>query len=258
MLVFHGGHARAGLAMGEDVYAGAGYSILAPSRPGYGRTPVSTGRSVGAYTDVVRDLCARLDITRVAAVVGVSGGGPVAATMAARHPDLVARLILVSAVGFLPYPDLGTRLGAHVAFAFPVERLTWAAVHTLARLAPDTCLRLMLGRLSTRPAGQVLAALDASARAELLDLFARMRSSRGFVNDLRPVPDITDRIVQPTLVIATPTDGGVPYIHARALAASIQRAVLVPSMADSHFVWLGADWPDITHRIRAFLATNES
>jgi pimeloyl-ACP methyl ester carboxylesterase len=59
--------------------------VLAPSRPGYGRTPVSTGTSVTGFADVTRTLCAHLGITRLAAVVGTSGGGPTAVAMAA-HP----------------------------------------------------------------------------------------------------------------------------------------------------------------------------
>ena len=102
VVVLHGGHVRAGLALGEETFAAAGYTILAPSRPGYGRTPLSTGTSVEGYADVVRALCGYLGIARVAAVVGVSGGGPTAATFAARHADLVERLILFSAVGWLP------------------------------------------------------------------------------------------------------------------------------------------------------------
>src|SRR5947207_15950443 len=46
VMVFHGGHVRAGLALGEEVFADAGCTLLAPSRPGYGRTPLSTGSSV--------------------------------------------------------------------------------------------------------------------------------------------------------------------------------------------------------------------
>ena len=76
VLVFHGGHVRAGLAMGEEVFADAGYSVLAPSRPGDGRTPLTAGTCVQQYTDIVRGPCDRLGITRVAAVVGISGGGP--------------------------------------------------------------------------------------------------------------------------------------------------------------------------------------
>jgi pimeloyl-ACP methyl ester carboxylesterase len=253
VLVFHGGHVRAGLAMGEEVFASAGCTVLALSRPGYGRTPLSTGGSVVGYTDVVGVLCAELGIRRVAAVVGISGGGPTAATMAARHADLVERLIMVSAVGWLPYPDRRTRLGARVMFAPWSERGTWAAVHALSRVAPEVCLRLMMAGLSTRPAGAVLASLRPQDRAELLALFANMRSGRGFLNDLRSTPDITADIVQPTLVIATRTDRGVPFAHSRSLADTIRHAELAESRADSHCVWLGRDWPAIAERIRRFL-----
>jgi pimeloyl-ACP methyl ester carboxylesterase len=68
VLVFHGGHQRAGLPLGEEVFIDAGYTVLAPSRPGYGRTPLSTGRSVTGFSDVARTLCEHLGITRVAAV----------------------------------------------------------------------------------------------------------------------------------------------------------------------------------------------
>jgi pimeloyl-ACP methyl ester carboxylesterase len=125
VLVFHGGHQRAGLPLGEDVYADAGYTVLAPSRPGYGRTPLPTGRSVTGFADVTRALCEQLGITRVAAVVGTSAGGPTAVAMAARHADLVARLILQSAVGPLPYPDRRTRLGAQLMLSGHTERITW-------------------------------------------------------------------------------------------------------------------------------------
>jgi pimeloyl-ACP methyl ester carboxylesterase len=253
VLVFHGGHVRAGLALGEDVFAAAGCTVLVPSRPGYGRTPLSTGRSVAGFTDVVRSLCEHLGIDRISAVVGISGGGPTAATMAARHPDLVERLILLSAVGWLPFPDRVTRLGAHVGFTAATERLTWTGVRALLRVAPNAGLRLMLRSLSTRPAGEVLAALSSDDRDTLLALFTQMRSGRGFLNDLRPTPDVTAQIHQPTLVVATRTDRGVPFAHARSLAGSIRHAELVESRAHSHFVWLAPDWPAIAERIQAFL-----
>jgi hypothetical protein len=41
VVIFHGGHVQAGLALGEEVVAEAGYTPLVPSRPGYGRTPLS-------------------------------------------------------------------------------------------------------------------------------------------------------------------------------------------------------------------------
>ncbi len=254
VLVFHGGHTRAGLAMGEEVFASSGCTILAPSRPGYGRTPLSTGPSVQEFTDVVRTLCADLGYDRVAAVVGISGGGPTAATMAAGHPGLVERLIMISAVGWLPYPDRWTRFGSHIGFAPAVEGITWAAMRALIRLAPNASLRMMLKSLSTLPPGEVMAALRGEDQAVLLDLFAHMRSGRGFLNDFHPTPDITGRIGQPTMVIATRTDRGVPFAQAESLARTIRHAELVESPAHGHMVWLGPGWPAIAERIRMFLS----
>ena len=253
VLVFHGGHTRAGLALGEDVFAASGCTVLAPSRPGYGRTSLSAGPSVAEYTDTVRALCAQLGVDRVAAVVGVSGGGPTAATMAARHADLVQRLILVSAVGWLPYPSFTMRLGSHVFFAGGTEAITWAGVHALARWTPGLCLRLMMSSLSTLPVRDVLSTLSREHRDLVLAMFARMRSGRGFVNDLRPTPDVMGSINQPTLVIASRTDAGVPYAHAQSLANGIRHARLIESHAPSHLVWLGSDWPAIAEQIERFL-----
>jgi hypothetical protein len=46
--------------------------------------------------------------------------------------------------------------------------------------------------------------------ADISVLFSSMRSGHGFVNDLRPGPDLSSAVVQPTMVIATRTDRGVP------------------------------------------------
>ncbi|WP_345482985.1 alpha/beta fold hydrolase, partial [Actinopolymorpha pittospori] len=91
VLVFHGGHMRAGLPLGEEVFAELGCTVLVPSRPGYGRTPVGTGRSPAGFADASRELCRHLGIEGVDAVVGVSAGGRTAMAMAARHPELVRR-----------------------------------------------------------------------------------------------------------------------------------------------------------------------
>ncbi|MFC5204617.1 alpha/beta fold hydrolase [Streptomyces kaempferi] len=238
--------------------AEAGCTVLAPSRPGYGRTPRSTGTTASGFADVVRSLCARLGITEVAAVVGTSGGGPTAVTMAARHPDLVRRLILQRAVGWLAWPDRRTRLGAHVVFAARTERVTWGALRVLVHHAPEAGPRLLLHGLSTLPVREVMARLGPQGRVAMIELFCRMRSGHGFLNDLRPTPDLTAEVCQPTLVIATRSDGGVPFTHALSLAAAIPNAELLESRADSHLIWFGADWPSIATKVRAFLADNPS
>ncbi|MGI8334326.1 alpha/beta fold hydrolase [Actinomadura scrupuli] len=253
VIVFHGGHMRAGLALGEDVFAALGYTLLVPSRPGYGRTPLRTGTSPTGFADVTARLCEHLGIDRVAAVVGISGGGPTAVTMAARHPELVGRLILESAVSFLPWPDRRTRLGAHVVFSAVTEKLTWGLVHTLMGLAPATGLRFMLRELSTEPARDVLAALSDADRATLVTLFSHMRSGRGFLNDLKSTPDVTSQVTQPTLVIAGRRDAAVPFAHAQSLAGGIPHAELLAAESAGHLIWCADDYTVIADRIRRFL-----
>jgi pimeloyl-ACP methyl ester carboxylesterase len=252
VVIFHGGHMRASLVMGERIFADAGCTVLVPSRPGYGRTPLSTGRSVPGFADVTRQLCESLGISAVT-VVGTSAGGHTAVTMAARHPDLVKQVLLLSAVSWLPWPPWWERIGTSVAFNGGTERLTWAAIRALMTRAPDAGLRLMLRSTSVLPIRGVIARLRPEEREYLIGLFMRMRAGRGFLNDLSPSPDVTADVSQPTLIIAAPKDGAVPLIHAKTLAATIPKAELVESQAETHFVWFAPDWPQLEQKILHFL-----
>lgn len=264
VVVFYGGHMRAGLSLGEEVFAEAGCSVLVPSRPGYGRTPVSTGGSAAGFADVTAALCAHLGITEVAAAVGVSGGGPTAVAMAALHPALVWRLLLQCAVGPLPWPDRRIRLGAQIVFAPRAERVSWALVHSLVRYAPDAGLRMLLRDLTLLPVRDAVAGLRPEDRARLIPLFSRMRSGRGFSRDLKELATTEDlaghagQVSQPALVIATRQDAAVRFAHAQALAGALPHAELLESRADSHLIWFGRDWPLIAEQIHAFLTDGPS
>jgi pimeloyl-ACP methyl ester carboxylesterase len=260
VLMMHGGHMRASLPLGEEVFAEAGYTVLAPSRPGYGRTPLAAGTSPEGFAQVAAELCGRLGIGSLAAVVGQSAGGPSAVTMAARCPALVERLILQSAVGPLPWPDRRrTRLGGKVVFSPRAERLTWALMHALVRRAPDMGLRLLLGGLSVQPAGPALAAMTRPHQTLAAALFERMRSGSGFSADLRNFADTAAYrrtaagVGQPALVIASPDDAAVPFTHARALAGVLPNARLITSRASGHFIWFSDDYPAIAAAITGFL-----
>ncbi|WP_235030761.1 alpha/beta fold hydrolase [Nonomuraea solani] len=255
VLVLHGGHMRAGLALGEEVFAEAGFTVLAPSRPGYGRTPLSTGTTPAGFADATAELCRSLGIERLAAVVGISAGGRTALTLAARHPHLVERVIMQSAVAFLPRPDRLTRMGGRAVFNARTEAGTWAIMRSLIRLAPPVGLRLLLRSLSALPARQVLAGLSTAERATLAGLFTQMRSGHGFVADMLPVPDCAAQVGQSALVIATRHDRSVPFAHAESLAAVLPNAELVEARTDSDMIWFGSDYPRIATKVRDFLAT---
>ncbi|MDS1269439.1 alpha/beta hydrolase [Lipingzhangella sp. LS1_29] len=257
VLVFHGGHMRAGIALGESVYHAANQTVFVPSRPGYGRSELASGPGPRQFADTIAGACHRLGITGNVTVVGVSAGGPFALAMAARHPELVRSVILVSAVGPLPWPDPLTRTTARFAFHPRVEAATWAATRNLLRLDPPAGLRAMLASLSTLPSGQVLAQLPRDHKVMLVRLFAALRSGQGFVNDLdvltHPTND-ADEVTQPALVVATRTDRSVPVEHAERLHGRLAGSQLVESTAPSHLLWFSPDRARIEEQIRAHLA----
>ena len=82
---------EAGLVTGLPV------RLLAADRPGYGNSDPDHRPSLRGRAEDLRHLLDALGIDRLP-VIGVSGGGPLAAAFAMAHPERVAALALVSAV----------------------------------------------------------------------------------------------------------------------------------------------------------------
>ncbi len=258
VLICHGGHLRAGIPVGEDVFEQAGFSVLAPSRPGYGATPLTAGPGPDRFADVVRELWRHLDLSGVDVVVGFSAGGPLAVALAARFPDEVGALVLQSARSSLPWPDPLTQTLAAAFFEPNWQALALAGAHTWMGLMPDVWLLSLLATMSRRPAQQVLADLSPIERHEIRRLFSRMRSGPGFATDLRDVPDaaLERAVTQPTLVVASPHDALLPFAHAEHLAATIESAELFISSSFSHLLWYGSGAAATSARIGAFAAAH--
>ena len=85
---------------------------------------------------------------------------------------------------------------------------------------------------------------------ELRDSAIFEQSSQDFAKEISRLCRTVDH------VIATCSDGGVPFDHAQSLAAAIRGAELAESTADSHFMWFGRDWPAIAETILTFLAVD--
>ena len=99
VFVFHGGIGSRGMGLLFDEAAAVqGLRIIAPDRPGYGRSDPRPDRALTDWPTDVAALADALDIDRFA-VLGVSGGGPYAAACAAALPDRVAAAALVSSMG---------------------------------------------------------------------------------------------------------------------------------------------------------------
>ena len=80
--------------LGEfDRWHKEGFGVIAPSRPGYARTPLSSGPKYPQQADACAALLDHLGVKQVI-IYALSGGGPCAINLAARHPDKVKALIL--------------------------------------------------------------------------------------------------------------------------------------------------------------------
>ncbi|CAK7212449.1 hypothetical protein SEUCBS140593_001507 [Sporothrix eucalyptigena] len=85
-----------------------GYRVLRYDQPGHGRSPApatSTERAQTTFSslaDEVAELLTHLKITRLHAWVGVSMGGIKGAYFAARHPNIVQKLVVADAIACSP------------------------------------------------------------------------------------------------------------------------------------------------------------
>ena len=221
----------------------AGFKVIAPSRPGYLRTPLSSGRTAAEQADLYAALLDELKVER-AIVYGVSGGGPSALQFALRHPDRTLGLILV-----VPYlvTDPGYDYEKPSAIAMLGQDFSfWLAV------------QLMNERLASWMMPRMMPGFDAHDETQM----AQMREiGRGFVPSKLRSAGRSNDIVQyralgieswpletmsvPTLIMHGNADENAPYEGSAKAAARIANAELVTFSGGDHYIIITR-----THEIR--------
>ena len=252
ILLLYGGHTNANTRLGEDYFLERGCKILAVSRPGYGKTPLGTGRTPDLFADALVGLLKELDIHQVR-VVGISGGGPTAMRFAAKYPGLTDKLILQSSISFAPWPDTITRLGAHVLFNPLVGGLVWRLIHFWLKRNPRAALITMIRNLSTLNPQKVVDGFSTKQIGDLTDLFAGMGSGHGFTNDIETVTGDATDIHVPTLIIHSKYDRQVPLTHPRVLTQQIAGSKLFITEAESHLIWFSRHYTEVQKVMDDFL-----
>lgn len=253
MLVLNGGHTNCNSPLGHgQFFLDQGYQLIIPSRPGYGKTPVRTGRTAEAFADALACLLDHLHLERVI-VVGISAAGPTALQLAGRHPKRVSKIILQNAVTAGKFPDPKTRVLSYIGFNHWAERWTWAAFRSFARVAPLGALMVMMGSLSTLDPAQVVATMSQEQKHAALDFLLVSRSGSGFLLDLNHHCGNLRRITASTLIIESKYDGSIDPSHASYAADHIPNAELFISPAESHLMWFSSYNAAIEEKMRAFL-----
>jgi pimeloyl-ACP methyl ester carboxylesterase/uncharacterized protein (DUF952 family) len=176
LFFFHGfPGSRLEAGRGDEAAERHGVRIIAPDRPGFGLSEFKPRRRIADWPDDVTAVASLLDIDRFA-VVGVSGGGPYAAACAARIPDRLTGVAIVSGLGPLDAP-------AATAGMMAINRWTLALVRRapwLARL-PMAFARALVRRFP----GRVVDILSYAAPPADRAVMARPEVRRMFVDDVR-------------------------------------------------------------------------
>lgn len=236
VMVIHGGPGGfdQGLGLGRHLID-AGCEVLAPSRPGYLRTPLKSGRSPEEQADLYAAMLTALQIDQVS-VLGVSSGGPSAVHFAARHPQMTRSLMLDAAV-LQTFPVATSPMNEMLfGSAFGV----WL-VYQLATKRPKAMASIIVDSFSTgydkqqkKDAAEWIRSdpkrLERAA-ALATSLAPREFRAPGQANDettephLPPLPFV--EITAPTLIAHGTNDGIVPVDHATNAADQIDRAELM-------------------------------
>jgi pimeloyl-ACP methyl ester carboxylesterase len=195
------------------------FRLVAPDFPGFGESEKPHEKrfryDVAAFAEVVADLYAGLDLGR-AAVVGHGLGGAVAITLAAQHPELVSRLMLVDSLCFDAPLDLHRRIAALPLLGGFVLKQLWG------RATFRSFFRGEGSQPMDAPAQQRLDAYydafnDPASRGSAL---ATLRAT----TDTRAVAAQTVRIGVPTLVVWGRRDHLFPARLGQRLARQIRGA----------------------------------
>ena len=268
VLVFHGapGGFDQSLLLGMSLEAN-GFQIVAPSRPGYLRTPLAAGESHEQQADTMAALLDTLAIPRVA-LLGVSAGAPAAVQFALRYPTRCRALVLASPIIGRPAADnpvvaQAERL-AHGGLKADVK--VWFAAE-LAEHDPRKILRWALELFNAgTEAEREQALVDVLGDPERISWFQQwvetlaplsLRAA-GFRNDLRQIsaPDLPfERIAPPTLIVQGAADRCVPLAEVQVIAGRIPGASLVTLPNSGHLFDLGPAAGEANDAITTFLAT---
>lgn len=150
VLVLHGapGGYDQGRLIGRSLVA-AGFRVIAPSRPGYLRTPLVDGMLFPEQADVMAALLEKLGIERVA-VLGVSAGANVAVAFAEAQAAKTAGLVLISPITKVKknldeQPMTEELLEDQILQGTTGDMGTWWAAQLAAR-APKSLLSAVLAR----------------------------------------------------------------------------------------------------------------
>jgi pimeloyl-ACP methyl ester carboxylesterase len=232
----------------------AGFAVLTPSRPGYGRTPSNVGISAMQAAQAMVALLDRLEI-ELCAVKAISGGGPTGVALVANYPERVRRLALIAAITKTEDRTQEPSYQSQKAFYGPLHGMFWTMLGLISRLSPSGMARQTMTIFSAHDPEDVLRQLTADDIQKICRFYQGRSSRAGAMNDMGHTvgKELLQEVKIPTLVIHSREDKSVPFSHAEWSLANIPNTELCESGITGHFYWVGPDYQRVDQQLVTFL-----
>ncbi|NOU98613.1 alpha/beta fold hydrolase [Paenibacillus planticolens] len=256
ILLFHGGHSSCNEEFGYQKLLASGYSIITPSRAGYGSTSRMTDLVQACH--IYQLLLDHLAIEKVH-VIAVSAGGPTGIMFCSMFPDRVASFTLQSAVTkpWLTTEDKEYKIASRI-FNPEAEKRTWRILATINSLLPRLTFRMMVSSFSKLPYSEVRKRIDAQAVEAFCKMNNRQRSYSVFFIDLeqtqRDYSTELAAIQAPTLIMHSQNDSSVSLIHPENAKALIPNSEICMLDSWGHLIWIGKHAAEYDNALISFLS----
>lgn len=224
----------------------AGLRTIAPSRPGYLRTPLEKQRTPAEQSDLFAALLDELGVRR-AIIYGVSGGGASALQFAIRHPERTLGLILVAPQLVSDQKEAAEKTPPGPAL-YARDLAVWAG----GQLALEQMAGVVITSFDAHDPEQV-----ASARSMMKSLISTGRNA-GNENDRAQYADLgveswpLEAMSVPVLILHGDADENSSFEGSARAAARIPGAELVTFEGADHYM-IFTKAPEIRERVRQFV-----
>jgi pimeloyl-ACP methyl ester carboxylesterase len=217
-----------------------GFTVLAISRPGYYKTPLTSGETPREQAALYKSLLNELKIDSIY-VNGLSGGGPSSIQFALDYPERTAGLILRAAVSEKIVME-NSEKGLVDSF-FETEFGTWLGIQIAITQVDDE---------TTKRINYVIKR----------GMFPRELSNEGYKNDNNQFAVLKDfpleKITVPTIILHGNKDDNVPFSFAQNASKRIPNATLFEMKGKDHFVFITSYRDTINNEIIRFVDNIET
>lgn len=257
VLVMHGGHSNCYEEFGYKALVENGFSVITPSRAGYGRTSKEVGSSLAKACEYYLKLLDHLHIEKVH-LLAISAGGPSGIYFASKYQARVSSLTLESAVTkkWLTPKDKEYK-AARILFRPKTERFTWKLISSMNNVFPGFIFKQMFPSFSKLKYREAIDLIDKDDVEAIRKMNNRQRSGNGFFIDLTHVNEVTKEdisaITCPTLIMHSKHDASVPLEHAYYANENIPTSELRIMESWGHLIWLGKSANVRDEEITSFL-----